>query len=58
MKLTHEMGTRSKAAAIRRAARLRLGAWLDRPNMAKTDAAAMLLANATRRAARAVKQRC
>lgn len=45
-----------KAASIRRAARLRLGDWLERPNAAKTDAAAMTLANAARRAARTSKR--
>ena len=48
----------AKAEAIRRAARLRLGAWLDRPNTAKADVAAMKLANAARRASRVAKHRC
>ena len=41
-----------KAESIRRAARLRLGDWLARPNTVKTDAEAMTLANAARRSAR------
>lgn len=45
-----------KAASIRRAARLRLGDWLARPNAAKTDAEAMTVANAARRAARISKR--
>lgn len=45
-----------KAESIRRAARLRLGEWLTRPNAAKTDAEAMTLANAARRAARVSKR--
>ena len=45
-----------KAEAIRRAARLRLGDWLARPNAAKTEAEAMTLANAARRAARTSKR--
>ena len=45
-----------KAEAIRRAARLRLGEWLTRPNAVKTDADALALANAARRAARTSKR--
>ena len=45
-----------KAESIRRAARLRLGDWLARPNAAKTDAEAMTLANAARRSARTSKR--
>ena len=45
-----------KADAIRRAARLRLGDWLIRPNAAKTDAEAMTLANEARRATRTLKR--
>jgi prevent-host-death family protein len=45
-----------KAEAIRRAASLRLGDWLARPNAVKTDAEALTLANAARRAARASKR--
>ena len=44
-----------KAESIRRAARLRLGDWLARPNAARTDAEAMTLANEARRAARTQK---
>ena len=46
-----------KADAIRRAARLRLGEWLSRPNSLASDAEAMTLANAARRAARTAKRR-
>jgi prevent-host-death family protein len=45
-----------KAESIRRAARLRLGDWLARPNAAKTDAEAMTVANKARRAARISKR--
>jgi prevent-host-death family protein len=45
-----------KAASIQRAARLRLGDWLARPNAAHTDEEAMTLANAARRAARTSKR--
>ncbi len=45
-----------KAGSIRRAARLRLGEWLARPNAVKTDAEAMALANEARRATR--KSKC
>lgn len=45
-----------KAEAIRRAARLRLGDWLDRPDTAKTDTEAMTLANEARRSARTSKR--
>jgi antitoxin (DNA-binding transcriptional repressor) of toxin-antitoxin stability system len=45
-----------KAEAIRRAARLRLGDWLARPNATKTDAKAMTVANTARRAARVSKR--
>ena len=45
-----------KAEAIRRAARLRLGEWLTRPNAAKTDESAMALANQARRSARRSKR--
>ena len=45
-----------KAASIRRAARLRLGDWLARPNAAMTDTEAMTLANSARRAARTSKR--
>ena len=45
-----------KAESIQRAARLRLGDWLARPNAAKTDAEAMALANAARRFARTTKR--
>jgi prevent-host-death family protein len=45
-----------KAESIRRAARLRLGDWLARPNAAKTDTEAMTVANAARRAARTPKR--
>ncbi|MBM4142509.1 MAG: type II toxin-antitoxin system Phd/YefM family antitoxin [Lentisphaerae bacterium] len=45
-----------KAESIRRAARLRLGEWLARPNAVKTDAEAMRLANEARRAARTSKR--
>jgi hypothetical protein len=45
-----------KAESIRRAVRLRLGDWLARPNSVKTDAEAMTLANAARRAARISKR--
>ncbi len=44
-----------KAESIRRAARLRLGEWLSRPNAVKTEAEAMTLANAARRATRTLK---
>jgi prevent-host-death family protein len=47
----------AKAEAIRRAARLRLEGWLARPASAKTDAEALALANAARRAARAKRPR-
>jgi prevent-host-death family protein len=46
-----------KADAIRRAARLRLDEWLSRPNALTSDAEAMVLANAARRAARTAKRR-
>jgi len=46
-----------KAQAIRRAARLRLGEWLSRPNTAATDDQAMKLANQARRAARSAKRK-
>ena len=39
-----------KAQAIRRAAHLRLGEWLSRPNAVATDDQAMKLANQARRA--------
>ena len=45
-----------KAEAIWRAARLRLGDWLARPNVVKTDAEAMTLANVARRAVRTSKR--
>ena len=45
-----------KAGAIRRAAHLRLGEWLARPNAVKTDAEAMKLANEARRALRTSKK--
>jgi hypothetical protein len=45
-----------KAESIRRAARLRLGAWLARPNAAKTDVEAMAVASEARRAARISKR--
>jgi antitoxin (DNA-binding transcriptional repressor) of toxin-antitoxin stability system len=45
-----------KAEAIQRASRLRLDALLSRPNTVKTDAEAMTLANAARRAARVSKR--
>jgi prevent-host-death family protein len=41
-----------KADAIRRAARLRLGEWMNRPAGAATDQEAMALANAARRSSR------
>lgn len=47
----------AKAEAIRRAARLRLGDWLAKPNAVTTDREAMTLANAARRAARTAKRR-
>lgn len=46
-----------KAQAIRRAARLRLGEWLSRPNAIATDDEAMKLANQARRAARSAKRK-
>ena len=46
-----------KAESIRRAARLRLGDWLSRPNAVKTDAEAMTLANEARSAARTSKRK-
>jgi prevent-host-death family protein len=46
-----------KAAAIQRAARLRLGDWFARPNAVATDEQAMTLANAARRAARRAKRK-
>jgi prevent-host-death family protein len=45
-----------KAAAIRRAARLRLTEWLDQPNAVKSNAKAMALANEARAAARSSKR--
>lgn len=45
-----------KADAVRRAARLQLGEWLSRPNVAATDTQAMTLANEARRAARTAKR--
>ena len=45
-----------KAESIRRAARLRLGDWLARPDAVKTDAEAMTLANAARRFPRGTTQ--
>jgi prevent-host-death family protein len=45
-----------KAESIRRAARLRLGDWLSRPNAVMTDVEAMALANEARRETRAVKR--
>ncbi|MEI6169262.1 MAG: type II toxin-antitoxin system prevent-host-death family antitoxin [bacterium] len=45
-----------KAESIRRAAHLRLGDWLSRPNAVKTDAEAMALANEARRETRAAKR--
>ena len=45
-----------KADAIRRAARLQLGAWLARANTATTDAQAMTLANEARRSSRTTKR--
>lgn len=45
-----------KAEAILRAARLRLGDWLARPNAVKTDAEAMTPANQARRSARTSKR--
>ena len=46
-----------KAQAIRRAARLRLGEWLSRPNAAASDDEAMKLANQARRAVRSAKRK-
>jgi prevent-host-death family protein len=46
----------AKADAIRRAARLRLGEWLSRPNSLASDVEAMTLANAARRAARTAQR--
>lgn len=46
-----------KAEAIRRAARLRLGEWLSRPNSLGSDAEAMTLAREARRAARTARRR-
>ena len=45
-----------KAESIRRAARLHLGVWLTRPNIARSDEEAMTLANEARRAARTTKR--
>ena len=45
-----------KAESIRRAARLRLGDWLARPNAVGTDDEAMTLANEARRATRTSKR--
>lgn len=47
--------TVEKAESIRRAARLRLGDWLSRPNAVKMDAEAMTLANEARHATRTAK---
>jgi len=47
----------AKAEAIRRAARLRLGEWMNRPGVVKTDAEAMALANEARRAARVSRRK-
>ena len=46
-----------KAEAIRRAARLRLGEWLARLNVVKTDEEALALANEARRAARTSRRK-
>lgn len=45
-----------KADSIRRAARLRLGDWLARPNAVSTDGEAMALANEARRATRTARR--
>lgn len=45
-----------KAESIRRAAHLRLGSVLSRPNAMKTDTEAMTLANEARRAIRTAKR--
>ena len=49
--------TVERAESVRRAARLRLGEWLARPNAAPTDEAAMKLANEARRTVRAPHRR-
>ncbi len=46
-----------KAASIKRAAHLRLGDWLNRPNTVKTDVEAMRLANEARHATRTAKSK-